>query len=56
MEAAGQNGIPCAFIVGKDQKIEWIGHPMQMDAVLEQVVSDSWIAMHLQRIQGLNSK
>ncbi len=42
MEAAGQNGIPCAFIVGKDQKIEWIGHPMQMDAVLEQVVADSW--------------
>jgi len=42
MEAAGQNGIPCAFIVGKDQKIEWIGHPMSMDDVLEAVVEDKW--------------
>ncbi len=42
MESAGRNGIPCAFIVGKDQKIEWIGHPMAMDAALEAVVNDSW--------------
>src|SRR5262249_21930655 len=28
MEPAGQNGIPCAFVVGKDGKIAWIGHPM----------------------------
>ena len=42
MEAAGRNGIPCAFIVGKDQKIEWIGHPMSMDSALEAVVSDEW--------------
>jgi thiol-disulfide isomerase/thioredoxin len=42
MEAAGQNGIPCAFIVGKDQKIEWIGHPMSMDDVLAAVVDGKW--------------
>ncbi len=42
MEAAGRNGIPCAFIVGKDQKIEWIGHPMSMDEALEQVVEGNW--------------
>ena len=42
MEAAGQNGIPCAFIVGKDQKIEWIGHPMSMDKALADVVEDKW--------------
>lgn len=42
MEAAGQNGIPCAFIVGKDQKIEWIGHPMSMDEALAAVVEDKW--------------
>jgi thiol-disulfide isomerase/thioredoxin len=42
MEAAGQNGIPCAFIVGKDQKIEWIGHPMSMDEALGKVVDGSW--------------
>jgi len=42
MQAAGQNGIPCAFIVGKDGKIEWIGHPMEMDDPLKSVVDGKW--------------
>ncbi len=40
--AAKLNGIPCAFIVGKEGKIEWIGHPMEMDDPLLQVVEDRW--------------
>jgi thiol-disulfide isomerase/thioredoxin len=40
--AAGQRGIPCSFIIGKDQHIEWIGHPMGMDDALEGVVHDTW--------------
>jgi len=42
MQAAGQNGIPCAFIVGKDGKIEWIGHPMEMDDPLKSIVDGKW--------------
>jgi tetratricopeptide (TPR) repeat protein len=42
MEAAGQGGIPTAFIVGKTGQIEWIGHPMQMDKPLEEIVADEW--------------
>jgi thiol-disulfide isomerase/thioredoxin len=42
MEAAGQNGIPTSFIVGKTGQIEWIGHPMRMDEPLAKVVDDSW--------------
>ena len=42
MEASGQNGIPTAFIVGKDGVIEWIGHPMRMDQPLAQIVEGSW--------------
>lgn len=42
MRAAGQNGIPTAFIIGKDGHVEWIGHPMRMDSPLEAVVRDSW--------------
>lgn len=42
MEAAAKGGIPTAFIVGKDSKIEWIGHPMEMDGPLEAVVNDTW--------------
>jgi thiol-disulfide isomerase/thioredoxin len=35
----GINGIPHAFIVGKDGKIVWHGHPMQLkDADIEKVL------------------
>ncbi|MBT8485241.1 MAG: redoxin domain-containing protein, partial [Phycisphaerae bacterium] len=40
--AAGRTGIPCAFIIGKDSHVEWIGHPAQMDAPLEAIVFDTW--------------
>ena len=42
MLAAKQNGIPTAFIVGKDSKIEWIGSPFEMDDVLDEVINDKW--------------
>jgi hypothetical protein len=42
MEAAGQSGIPSAFIVNGDGKIAWIGHPMQMDKPLDQVLEGKW--------------
>jgi hypothetical protein len=42
MKAAGQNGIPTCFIVGKSGEIEWIGHPMGMDEPLAKVVDGSW--------------
>jgi thiol-disulfide isomerase/thioredoxin len=31
MEAAGRNSIPTAFLVDKQGKIAWIGHPSEMD-------------------------
>jgi thiol-disulfide isomerase/thioredoxin len=42
MEAAGQGGIPTAFIVGKDGKIAWIGHPGTMDKPLEKIKAGEW--------------
>lgn len=42
MRAAGQSGIPCAFIVGRDGIIEWIGHPGSMDQPLKKIVEGSW--------------
>ncbi len=42
MKPAAQQGIPTAFIIGKDSRIEWIGHPMDIDDVLAQVVRDNW--------------
>jgi thiol-disulfide isomerase/thioredoxin len=29
MTPAGRNGIPCAFLVGADGKLAWIGHPAE---------------------------
>ena len=42
MKAAGQSGIPTAFIVGKDGVIDWIGHPAEMDEPLRAVVDGTW--------------
>ena len=38
MKAAGQNGIPSAFIVDQKGYVAWIGHPMKMDKPLEEIV------------------
>jgi len=42
MRAARQGGIPTAFLVGKTGEIEWIGHPMQMDEPLADVIAGTW--------------
>ncbi len=49
MDAARQQGIPTAFVVGKDGTIQWIGHPMSLDqggekSPIEQIVHDRWDA------------
>jgi thiol-disulfide isomerase/thioredoxin len=42
MQAAQQDGIPCSFVVGKDGKIAYIGHPMNLDDVLPKVLAGTW--------------
>ncbi|MDB4678771.1 redoxin family protein [Rhodopirellula sp.] len=42
MRAAGQNGIPCAFVVGRDGIVEWIGHPARIDEPLAKIVAGTW--------------
>ncbi len=40
MKAAGKSGIPCAFVVGKDGKVAWIGHPMSgLDEKVEELLN-----------------
>ncbi len=39
----GERGIPHAFVIGKDGKIAWYGHPMEeMDTVIEQIIEDKF--------------
>ncbi len=42
MEAAGQNGIPCSFVIDREGKVAYIGHPHDLDYVLERVVAGKW--------------
>jgi len=42
MKAAGRNGIPSAFIVDGEGNIAWMGHPMEMDEPLAQVVAGDY--------------
>ena len=40
MDAAGRNGIPSAFLVDKEGKVAWIGHPMTLkDSLIEEVLA-----------------
>jgi thiol-disulfide isomerase/thioredoxin len=43
MKAADQNGIPTAFVINKQGRIAWIGHPMGLDEkLLEAVLADKF--------------
>jgi thiol-disulfide isomerase/thioredoxin len=42
MQAAGRNGIPCSFIVDRDSKIAWIGHPMTMERPLALIADNKF--------------
>ncbi len=43
MVAYGQNGIPYAFIVGRDGKVLWHGHPMAgLDKALDEILGERY--------------
>lgn len=43
MEAAGQNGIPTAFLIDKQGVIAWIGHPMELrEKTIEAVLAGTF--------------
>lgn len=44
MKAAGQNGIPCTFMV-KDGIILWMGHPIELDSIVKVVNSGHYDVM-----------
>ena len=57
LEAAGAEGIPHAFIVGKDGKIAWHGHPMdEMGGKLAELTGDKAFAEAEKTRSELNMK
>lgn len=56
MEAAGQNGIPATFVV-HDGKVAWIGHPLALEPVLEQIQAGKYdAAIEAKRMQEAKEK
>ena len=44
MKASGQDGIPCSYVIGKDGKLAYIGHPLFLDEVMPKVLDGTWDA------------
>ena len=42
MKAAGQDGIPSAFVIDREGRVAWIGHPLTMDEPLSAVMAGNW--------------
>jgi len=42
MEAVDETGIPMVFLVGREGLIEWIGHPVDMEGPLADIVAGRW--------------
>ena len=42
MQAAGQTGIPCSFVVDGQGKVAFIGHPMNLDIPLSEIAAGTW--------------
>jgi len=55
MERYGQNGIPHAFVVDKDGRVAWHGHPMSgLERVLDQLASNTFdLALERKREGGV---
>lgn len=44
MKAAKMRGIPTSFVIDQKGQIAWIGHPMQLDFVIDDVIAGKWDA------------
>lgn len=46
MLAAGQSGIPCAFVIDKSSRVAWIGHPAdpEFEATIDAIIRDEFDA------------
>jgi len=53
MAAAGQDGIPTAFVVDKETRIAWIGHPMELEPVLKDIEAGTFDA---QKVAQANAR
>ncbi len=56
-DAAGAEGIPHAFLIAKDGRIAWQGHPMDgLDLKIAEMVGDKTYAEDVKRLKDLQKK
>ena len=53
MTAAKQNGIPCSFVVDKEGKIVYIGHPLFLDELLPRIVAGTWKTTDVAEVEAM---
>lgn len=60
LDAAGEQGVPTVFLVGRDGRLEWTGHPDILEEPLRQVVEGTWdraaFADRLARLDPLTAR
>ncbi len=57
MKAAGQNGIPTAFIVDKSGRVAWIGHPQSgLEDALGEMVAGKFDIEVAKKVAGIKDK
>lgn len=55
MKAAGQNGIPCSFLIDKQGHVAYIGHPLFLDEPLAGVVAGTWNVANVEAYSALQA-
>lgn len=50
MRAAGESGVPTAFVVDRSGLVAWIGHPLELGEVLPKVISGSLVVNSRRRL------
>jgi thiol-disulfide isomerase/thioredoxin len=53
--AAGERGIPCAFIISQG-KVAWIDHPIDMCAALDKILAGGWDFAEAERVHRQRSQ
>ena len=56
MTASRRQGIPCAFIVDRNGRIAWLGHPKDLEDPLRRIVAGSWNLEEARRAQARSER
>lgn len=49
IKAAGLRGLPASFVIGRDGRVAWIGHPTQLARVVDDMVGGRWDNLRARR-------